>query len=361
MLTPEGCRARQRRLLERLSSLNLDGALITEREHVYYFTGYRGNWKHAPAACLDKSGRMTLVSWAESPEGLAVDEALRYPAHKFATMPTEQAREAAAKLKPALPAGKKLGVDLEGPAALARLAGADAADLTPEIVRLRKRKEPDEVDALRRAIDVSQTMYAYAKAAVKPGLDELELFGELRAVATRAAGGDLERFGNDFRANSPGGPARKRAMLEGELYILDAGPSVDGYHADNCRTFAVDGEGSGAQHKACRHIAACLEHLEQLAKPGIAGRALFEAADRFLKDGGYAGMVHHLGHGIGLAPHEAPQLNPEYESVLEAGDVITMEPGIYSEELRAGIRLEHNYAVTEQGLERLTTFPLELL
>ena len=72
-------------------------------------------------------------------------------------------------------------------------------------------------------------------------------------------------------------------------------------------------------------------------------------------------MAPSVGVGIGLAPHEAPQLNPEFESVLEAGDVFTMEPGLYSKELNAGIRLEQNYLVTDAGLERLTSFPLELV
>ena len=71
-------------------------------------------------------------------------------------------------------------------------------------------------------------------------------------------------------------------------------------------------------------------------------------------------MTHHLGHGIGLAPHEAPELNPKYDATFEVGDVFTMEPGLYREDLRAGIRLEENYLLTDRGLEQLTSFPRSL-
>ena len=70
---------------------------------------------------------------------------------------------------------------------------------------------------------------------------------------------------------------------------------------------------------------------------------------------------HHLGHGIGLFPHEAPHLNPNWNDTFEVGDVFTCEPGLYDEQiLRAGMRLENDYLVTETGVENLSPFPMEL-
>ena len=69
---------------------------------------------------------------------------------------------------------------------------------------------------------------------------------------------------------------------------------------------------------------------------------------------------HHLGHGVGLAPHEAPHLNPNWDDTFQAGDFFTAEPGLYHEELRAGMRLEQNYVVTDSGVKLLTDWPLEL-
>ena len=73
-------------------------------------------------------------------------------------------------------------------------------------------------------------------------------------------------------------------------------------------------------------------------------------------------FFHHLGHGFGLFPHEAPHLNPAagWDDVFEVGDTFTAEPGLYTPELNAGIRLEQNYLVTKGGVELLTHFPLGL-
>jgi Xaa-Pro aminopeptidase len=70
---------------------------------------------------------------------------------------------------------------------------------------------------------------------------------------------------------------------------------------------------------------------------------------------------HHLGHGIGLFPHEAPHLNPHWNDTFEVGDVFTAEPGLYDEKiLRAGMRIENDYVVTETGVENLCPFGMEL-
>ena len=67
-----------------------------------------------------------------------------------------------------------------------------------------------------------------------------------------------------------------------------------------------------------------------------------------------------LGHGIGLFPHETPHLNSDWDDTFEIGDVFTCEPGLYTPELRAGIRLENDYLVTPKGVELLSPFPMHL-
>lgn len=360
-LTREGCRQRQQRLVEVLEERGLDGAVISRREHVYYFTGFLHHRYHAAAALVARSGQVVLVGDGVVAEEVAADEVIPYAAGRFATMHSTQHEEVAARLAPARRAGARLGADLGGGiACIASLAGPGAADLTREVYRLRQRKLPDEVAALRAAIAVTEALYAAARQAVAPGVDELELFAHLRQVATRAAAGDLEHLGNDFRANDLGGLPRHRAMAAGELYILDAGPSLDGYFADNCRTFAVDGAPTEAQLQAWTRIDGLFAEIEAAVRPGVRAAEVFALAHGRLSGGGFRGLIHHLGHGMGLAPHEAPELNPEYEAVFEVGDVFTMEPGLYADQLRAGIRLEENYLLTESGPQRLTSFPRAL-
>ena len=360
MLTLDGCRARQKRLIEQLSKAGLDGAVITHREHVYYFTNFRCHYNHVAGAWIETNGRVTLSGAKPDKERVAADEIIEYPAQKFSTMPMDQASLCAEALRKAVPQGQRLGVDLEGPAAIARVAGPEAADLTQAILRLRKRKAPDELAALKRSIAVSESMYAYAKANIRPSLDELDFYSGIRGAAIASAGCDPERFGNDYRSGAGGGSPRKRPMQAGELYVLDAGPSLDGYHADNCRTFAVDCQGTSVQHEACQRIIEALAYAQGLIKPGLSCREQFSKVKAFMSTAGHSGLCHHLGHGIGLQAHESPQLNPEYDAVFEAGDVFTMEPGLYSKELNAGIRLEQNYYLGENGLEVLTKFPLTL-
>ncbi|HYF48241.1 MAG TPA: Xaa-Pro peptidase family protein [Planctomycetota bacterium] len=360
MLNVQLCRLRQNRLLNVISRQNLAGALITQRDHVYYFTGYRSHWNHAPAMFIDARGHVTLSGNNVNPKTTAADEILNYPAQKHSTMPPDQAWHSAEMLSRAIQIEGRAGFDGEGRAAFLRLI-PEPVDLTRHILRLRKRKDPDEIECIKAAIAISDVMYEMARNVVQPGVTELEAYTHIRSAAIRAAGQELEHFGNDFRANAGGGSPRNRAMEFGELYVLDAGPSLYGYHADNCRTFAVNRQPTDLQYTAWQKLVACLSMLEMNIRPGVSGTQLYEMARVFLQDAGHSGLCHHLGHGIGLQPHESPQLNPEFpEAMLEVGDVFTMEPGLYSDALAGGIRLEQNYLVLENGFERLTSYPLDL-
>lgn len=360
-LTIEGCRQRQQRLCEVLEERGLDGALISRREHVNYFTGFLHHRYHAAAAYLTRSGVVTLVGDGVAADAVAADEIVPYEAGRFYTMHSTQFEEVAEKLAAAVPASVRAGADLGGGSAcVAALGGAEVTDLTGEIYRLRKCKLPDEVDAIRDCIAVTDAMYRAAKEAIAPGADEIEVFAHIRAEATKKAGRDLEHFGNDFRANDFGGTPRRRPMAAGELYILDAGPSVDGYFADNCRTFAVDRAPTEAQMKAWERLDALFAEIEAAVRPGVRAAAVYALAHERLSGDGFEGLVHHLGHGLGMAPHETPELNPQYDAIFEVGDVYTMEPGLYAPELKAGMRLEENYLLTEKGPERLTSFPRAL-
>ena len=103
------------------------------------------------------------------------------------------------------------------------------------------------------------------------------------------------------------------------------------------------------------------EHVEKTVKPGKNCQELFHEAQAILDEAPVGVFNHHLGHGIGLFPHEAPHLNPHWNDTFEVGDVFTCEPGLYDEKiLRAGMRLENDYLVTETGVENLSPFPMEL-
>ena len=101
-------------------------------------------------------------------------------------------------------------------------------------------------------------------------------------------------------------------------------------------------------------------HVESNVKPGKSCQQLFHEAQAILDECPVGVFNHHLGHGIGLFPHEAPHLNPNWDDTFEVGDVFTCEPGLYADELHVGMRIENDYLVTEDAVELLTDFPMGL-
>jgi Xaa-Pro aminopeptidase len=225
---------------------------------------------------------------------------------------------------------------------------------------LRRRKHPDELAMLRFANEANRAMYEHARRILEPGINELEVYNELQAVAVRQLGEPLAYFGQDFRANARGGPPRDRESRDGELYILDLGIGYRGYYSDNARTIAIGSSPSAKQLTAWEHVASVFPMIESCVKPGVSCRALFEEVQQQLDNSSPWVFDHHLGHGVGLAPHEGPHLNPHWDDVFEEGDLFTAEPGLYHDELRHGVRLEQNYLVTSDGVDLLTEWPLEL-
>ena len=142
--------------------------------------------------------------------------------------------------------------------------------------------------------------------------------------------------------------------------MQDLGPAVRGYYADNCRSFAVDRKPTDLQLETWQSIVDVLSMVEATVRPGVSCRDLYQQAKDTLDQVRPDAFFHHLGHGFGIFPHEAPHLNPNWDDKFEEGDVFTAEPGLYFDGLNAGIRLEQNYRVTADGVERLTSFPLEL-
>jgi Xaa-Pro aminopeptidase len=203
-------------------------------------------------------------------------------------------------------------------------------------------------------------MYARAREIIEPGINELEVFNQLQASAVEEFGEMLTGTGNDYACGEMGGPPRDRAAQAGELYILDLGPAFRGYYADNCRAFAVNKKPTDAQLETCEHIAKVFDIVVRTVKPGASCKALFETVAAHLAECRWGTFPHHLGHGIGLFPHEAPHLNPNWDDTFSESDVFTVEPGIYGPELRAGIRLENDYLVTRTGVELLSDIPLGL-
>lgn len=367
-LDPDFCRQRQQRICDALSRRGLDRAILTSHENIQYVTGFRPHRLMQAAVCLEADGACVLAAPNVEPENVAADQTVTFEAQWRCTLRQDQSRAALQALANAVSrsAASRTGTEFSHSSQHVQMLLTDASsglvDLDADLWQLRRRKDADELAMIRRAIDCTAAMYERARAIIEPGITELQVFNELQAAAVEAAGEPLTALGNDFQCNSPGGPPRDRAAQAGELFILDLGPAYRGYYADNCRAISVDRQPTEPQLSAWQAIVEVLDMVESTVRPGVSCREMFVEAQRMLDEVSPGAFFHHLGHGFGLFPHEAPHLNPAdgWDDVFEAGDTFTAEPGLYTPELKAGIRLEQNYLVTEEGVELLTTFPLGL-
>src|SRR5689334_15610343 len=358
-------RSRQKRLLAEMQAQRLDLVIVQQIEHVQWLTGARYPWTMSPAAALRSDGHLTLVAPKKPVLEAAADEVVNYDAQWHSTLRNDQRQASSVELLKTLSnkAGlKRIGVEFSCfTSHLAALPG-ERVDIEPTIYRLRRRKDPDELARIKKAIAGTRKMYGLARQIIEPGITEIEVFNRLQAAAVEEFGEMIvDHTGNDYQCGARGGhPRNNRRAKDGELYILDLGPAFRGYFSDNARTIAVNRHPTDEQQTAWTHIMKVFEQVERTAKPGKNCQELFHEAQEILNAAPVGVFNHHLGHGIGLFPHETPHLNPNWNDTFEVGDVFTAEPGLYDDRLRAGMRLENDYLVTPTGIENLSPFPMEL-
>jgi Xaa-Pro aminopeptidase len=238
-------------------------------------------------------------------------------------------------------------------------------DLTPTVgivEGLRAVKDDVEIDAIRSAAALSDEIFAALVAERFTGRSELELAWWIER-SFRNAGAEGVSFAPIVAAGNTAGVPHAvpgdRTVEADVLVVVDAGCTVDGYCSDCTRTFSTGSPPS----RLVEAYSVCLE--AQLAglsavRPGVSGRDLDTAARELIGRAGFGSAFGHgLGHGVGLEVHEAPSARPESKDVMQPGNTLTVEPGIYLPG-EGGIRIEDLVLVTPEGCERLTKFPKEL-
>ena len=363
-----GCQQRQQRLRQRLAAQALDAALLTDYREIYYFTGLL--LERFPACLMVKAdGGTWLVAHTDQGEA-AVEQRLTYEPNKLGTTNPDLMRLMVATVARHIKgqrACRRIGWQAESmPRALSAAVNQawDAAwfAIDDTLAALESVKDADEVAMMRWSIRADLAAYDAAQAAIYAGANELEVLAAGQRAAMLTAGEIVPPTG-DYRSGVPGGFARDRQIEAGELYIIDAWTIYRGYWCDLCRAFAV-GQPTDLQQSVFEHIAAVQREVPGLLKPGVKGTEVWRALDARLREHpalAGTGLVHHAGHAVGLRPHEAPDLNRDREGILEAGNVVSVEPGAYLPELRAGVRLENMYLITETGAELLSDYPMNLL
>jgi Xaa-Pro aminopeptidase len=226
----------------------------------------------------------------------------------------------------------------------------------------RRSKDEREVEAIAAAAALADEVYAWIAEAGIAGRTEreVELAMEQRM---RELGAEDPSFPAIVAAGANGAlphhEASEREIGGGELVVIDMGAIVDGYCSDCTRTFATTDPGDEAREVYELVLAAQLAALDAVhaGEPAVSLDAA--ARDPIAAAGHAERFGHGVGHGVGIEVHEAPRLGPRSEDELRAGDVVTIEPGVYVPG-RFGVRIEDLVVVTEDGHRNLSSFPKEL-
>ena len=228
---------------------------------------------------------------------------------------------------------------------------------------LRTRKDPEEIERIRSAVKLGSSLFETALSAIRPGVTEAAVAGELE-LAARKSGAEGMSFETIVAAGArsalPHGRASSQLIPGNGFIILDYGVILAGYCSDMTRTVHV----GPVSDKHRRMYDAVLE--AQLAsikavRPGVETGEVDRAGREKLKKAGYDSyFTHSTGHGVGIEVHESPRLAKGQNQQLEPGMVVTIEPGIYIPG-EGGVRIEDMVLVTESGHEVLTPTTKDLI
>lgn len=241
---------------------------------------------------------------------------------------------------------------------LAGMANKRGLTLVPQlglIEAMREVKSADELELLRASTRLNETVFQSVYATIEPGMTEREIALALE-LTMREMGAEgpsfptIVAFGTN--AARPHAVPTDRELQAGDLVLIDMGLIHRGYCSDMTRTF-VAGRPDRTYIDRHRVVRAAMQAGIGAIRAGVTGAEVDRVARQVIADAGYGDHFgHSLGHGVGLAVHEAPRLSRTNRKKLRAGMVVTVEPGIYLPEW-GGIRLENMVVVGEHGPEVL--------
>jgi len=227
---------------------------------------------------------------------------------------------------------------------------------------LRLKKTETEIEAVRRALVLAESAFRRVLSDAAAGSTEAELAWKLER-ALRESGAEGLSFDIIVAAGPnaalPHAVPGDRKIAEGEPVLFDWGAKLHGYCSDISRT-VVFGEPDDTFARVFAAVRDAQQKALEAIRPGVSGKAVDKAARDHIEKCGFGGRFGHgLGHGAGLAIHEAPRLSPVRDDILEPGMLFTVEPGVYLPDW-GGVRLENMVVLREDGPEVLNEMPAAL-
>jgi Xaa-Pro aminopeptidase len=351
---------RLRALRAQLAEDRLGSLVVTEPANWYYLTGYTGE---AGVLVVSRRGSALITDGRFMAQARKETSGVRIIQH---------AASLAASVGEFLKSsgGGQVGFDatritVSQFRALRKAAGRRVrwVAATGQVERLRRCKEPAEIAQMRKAAILVGDVLTTALKLLKPGVRELEIAAEIeyqmrQLGASGPAFETIVAFGE--RSAFPHARATAKRLGKNELVVLDLGAILAHYCSDITRTVVV-----GKASKRIRWWHRAVQEAQSAAisavRAGVACGEVDAAARRILAGHRLDGyFVHSTGHGLGLEVHEDPRVAKGQRQILETGNVITIEPGVYVPGV-GGIRIEDDVAVHAQKTEVLTRIPRDLI
>lgn len=243
-----------------------------------------------------------------------------------------------------------------------KLTGCTFIKTSQVLEKLAAVKTKAEVERIRQACAISSTALDVLVQEDWRGKTEAELAAmlEFNQKIIGASGTSFETIvASGVRGAMPHGVASGKEVNGGEFVTIDFGCLYDGYASDITRTFRTGLKTKPELMKIYDVVRDAQLKGIAAARAGIKANRVDKAARDYIEKKGYGKFFGHgTGHGVGLRIHELPRVSRVSEDVLEEGNVITIEPGIYIPRL-GGVRIEDDFLVTKDGVEQLSHFSKE--
>jgi len=244
-----------------------------------------------------------------------------------------------------------------------RDGGLDLVPTSGLVEQLRAVKDEHELELLRAACRITDRVFERLTEVPFVGRAERDVAWDVAALFHDEGAEDIafqSIVGSGPTGSRPHARAGDRKIGRGELVVIDTGCTIGGYSSDYTRTFATGPLDDEAKEVYATVLTAQQRALDAM-RAGLSGVDADALARSVIEESPYAGtMGHGLGHGLGLDVHELPRLSSESTDTLVAGNVVTVEPGIYLDG-RFGVRIEDDVVVTADGIENLTGFRKDLI
>ena len=355
---PKNLLARLRAVRQKIADSRADALLVVNPVDIRYLTDFPGE----DAWMVVTNRTVVILSDTRFKEELDRDHAYARSVMRKATLSEEVAKVVEGQKIKRLAFQADYTTVTQRDALAKHVGASKLRAISGWLIKQRAIKDDNELKLIRKAIDIQQKAFEQLRSQIKPGMTEKQVAAQLE-YNMRCLGADGPSFPTivGFGANSsinhylPGDVKLKK----NQPILIDFGALYRGYCSDMTRVLVV-GEFPKQIAEIYRIVREAMAAGIDAIKPGVELAEIDSIARNLIKQAGFAKRFGHgLGHGIGLDIHEEPRLGAKAKGVLEPGQVVTVEPGIYLPGI-GGVRLENDVLVTKNGHRDLCDLPTDL-